>query len=655
MENEKNNTRRLPWQVLTLLFMATVLALLALTLFKPVWGLFAALLLLLTAFVGSVLKKGSRFDGEEIEKSSFVQPLSKQEMRGSQRLLRYATAVLAFLSLLTTASGMKSFVFGEAWLAYLGSFAVQSILIVFSLLLCRFFVQITVLPWSSYIKRTVNIFMILFFCTALLVSSTFSFSYIANNAYKKSWPSDSETILQNFLLNAAYELRTENERRGELIQNSLNETAKERLGGAIEASQNQSEVYDQQNLAAQIQAFSFQSLAKGAADIDEESLKSTFSQYESEIPYLCEQYEQTYVAGYHSAIDTYNQIVEDISSWKGTMPQPSTILAQTKAMEGTIENTNQNLDNLKETIVTWKTYHLNNDLSSVRSRFATVCDALQIQLSSLNTAITEIRVQAEKLNGEAENETAVQLNDLLSQIYLLGVGDSVETEPLIEQINALAIKASESDTFQSEDIQNIVTLKNELLVYTEYLELKQNLDTFIQENLQNTYQIKIGDTDEAPLAITEAEWESKRNQDFNIFYSLVKGLPDSSEFSRKEQEQTRSHTKEESEEVLTETASYTKKESEEVLTETASYTKKGSEEVLTEQEYDTNAVLEQASTLQRDLLGQTTDFEKAFNYFKYRFPVMAYFSAFVAVFFDLGSFFTGCFLYATEYFEKSKQ
>lgn len=39
------------------------------------------------------------------------------------------------------------------------------------------------------------------------------------------------------------------------------------------------------------------------------------------------------------------------------------------------------------------------------------------------------------------------------------------------------------------------------------------------------------------------------------------------------------------------------------------------------------------------------------NYFKYKFPVMAYFSAFIAVFFDLGSFFTGCFLYATEYFD----
>jgi len=71
--------------------------------------------------------------------------------------------------------------------------------------------------------------------------------------------------------------------------------------------------------------------------------------------------------------------------------------------------------------------------------------------------------------------------------------------------------------------------------------------------------------------------------------------------------------------------------------------------------YDVNIVLNEASILQRDLLGELTDFEKAFNYFKYQFPVMAYFSAFIAVFFDLGAFFTGCFLYVTEYFEKKRE
>lgn len=75
-------------------------------------------------------------------------------------------------------------------------------------------------------------------------------------------------------------------------------------------------------------------------------------------------------------------------------------------------------------------------------------------------------------------------------------------------------------------------------------------------------------------------------------------------------------------------------------------------------QYSVEDILGIVTVYQRDLLGNLTNFEKAFNYFKYKFPVMAYFSAFIAVFFDLGSFFTGCFLYATEYFdikEKSKK
>ena len=68
-------------------------------------------------------------------------------------------------------------------------------------------------------------------------------------------------------------------------------------------------------------------------------------------------------------------------------------------------------------------------------------------------------------------------------------------------------------------------------------------------------------------------------------------------------------------------------------------------------QYNTEDILGIVTVYQRDLLGNLTDFEKAVNYFKYKFPVMAYFSAFIAVFFDLGSLFTGCFLYATEYFD----
>ena len=132
---------------------------------------------------------------------------------------------------------MKSFVFATSWMAYMGSFAVQSILVVFSLLLCRFFVQVTFLSWPIYIKKlTKNFVWLYFFCVALIVSSTFSFCYIANSAYKDSWPSDSEIIIQNYFMNEVYKLREENEYRGEVISSYINEIAKEKLLRLIDNS-----------------------------------------------------------------------------------------------------------------------------------------------------------------------------------------------------------------------------------------------------------------------------------------------------------------------------------------------------------------------------------------------------------------------------------
>lgn len=137
MDGDNKKSHKYKWIVWTVAIMIIVLALMALILWNPVIGLFAMLLVLLTMFVSCVLRKYFSSPDQDNYKD-FVKPLSKRQAEGSQKLLRYATAVLSFLSLITTASGMRSFVFSTDWMAYLGSFAVQSILVVFSLLLCRF-------------------------------------------------------------------------------------------------------------------------------------------------------------------------------------------------------------------------------------------------------------------------------------------------------------------------------------------------------------------------------------------------------------------------------------------------------------------------------------------------------------------------------------
>ncbi len=148
------------WIFYTLLFVFITLVIFTMINWNPLLGCVCLFLTFLTIIVGSILK--AFFNNGNIGNRTIVL-LDMEELKGSQRLLRYATAILAFLSLLTTANGMKSFVFSESWMAYLASFAVQSILVVFSLLLCRFFVQVIDLGWALYIKRIVNGIMVVFF------------------------------------------------------------------------------------------------------------------------------------------------------------------------------------------------------------------------------------------------------------------------------------------------------------------------------------------------------------------------------------------------------------------------------------------------------------------------------------------------------------
>ncbi len=251
------------WLFCTLGFIFVVLCLLGIITWNPVVGLWTMALLVSALFVGSVLKKYFERPSQTDNNRDFVSPLTRKQYEGSQKLLRYATAILSFLSLITTANGMKSFVFSLEWMAYIGSFAVQSILVVFSLLLCRFFVQVSVLSWPSYIKTLAKSGLVVFFCVALIVSSIFSFTYIANNAYKDTRESDSETVIYNFLLKETQLLQKENNRRGKKILNNIDKMAKEKLEEPVTVAQGSKEKAQSEELRQMIQSLDVQKKQKG--------------------------------------------------------------------------------------------------------------------------------------------------------------------------------------------------------------------------------------------------------------------------------------------------------------------------------------------------------------------------------------------------------
>lgn len=639
------------WIKYTIFFMIFILILFTIILWNPFIGTFITILLLLSLLVGNILE--SFYETKKDKKSDnivgdnyYIKELSEEQTINSQKLLRFATAALAFLSLLTTASGMNSYVFDTSWKAYIASFAVQSILVVFSLLLCRFFVQITVLQWHKYIKIIANTFMIIFFCVALIVSSTFSFTYIANNAYKDTWANDREIMIQSYLMNVTYQLRDENNYRGDKIINEIEAVSNDSLRVAFEAKISQDEVQLVNQIKNEINKLHFNEQEKGKVSIDIDQWHASYPQYRNQIDILYSDYQKNFENKFEEIVDKYNDILGQIEIWQKEDPNYLTIAQEIDKIFREIERAKKSLKILGnindesesqaglQGIDGWKTYMVNEDASIQRNHYKTECnlllgefEILEDDLESLNNIVNSFV----SLNiGGNTNE----LDDILKNIYLISADNSDDLDKLIKEINDLVIGISGTDFTSSEEAKKIIDLKDNLLEYKKYLFLKEKLDIYCNENIGKTYQIKINDNalepyelsnnydeseknildkivnneEEDVFNISEQEWIDIRINDFNLFYSYVKMLP----------------YVEEKEDGNNNESNLEKFIADEIIKETSIY--------------------------QRDLLGQITNFEKAFIYFKYDFSMMAFFSAFIAVFFDLGAFFTGCFLYATEYF-----
>jgi len=600
------------WISWTMLFALMSAGLFVLTLWNPMVGLLVILLLVCTLFVGTILKayvKNSpgQYEGyqDHLQKQLCLQ---ERELKDSKSLLRYATAILSFLSLMTTAQGMKNFVFGETWMAYLGSFAIQSILVVFSLLLCRFYVQIMILSWPFFVKRIANGILTIFFSIALVISSTFSFSYIANNAYAHSSASDSDTTIRTYLMSAVQELQKENQQRGRELLAQIPATARDRLGPAMEKAQGMEiENYQKELKMALAKVRTISHLELGGVDIDWSAYRE--EAHTSELELLQSSYENIYKKTYDQAVDSYNSLLDKIEGIKnGDLDHLSTLEDLMSEIQNIKNSLQATLDPVTG-ISSWRTSNFNNDIAPYRSTYTAATNNLLGLLDSLEQELSEAETWLDKINRASTSNASQELGEIMKQIYLLGVDDTIHVSNLTDQIAKLAVQASAENRLSSEEILNVVALRDDLTNYERYLNLKNGIQKFQDENLRKVYYINDNKAENAPdstyVEVTKQEWKDARNRDFYVFFDLLKQMPEV-----------------------------------------------GDEKTT---EFDSAKILKEASTIQRDLLGELTDFERAFNYFKYDFKAMAYFSAFVAVFFDLGAFLTGCFLFCTEFFKTSEE
>lgn len=198
-----------------MLFIITNVLVVGFFLIAPIYLLLsiAVLLLLITNFLCySLFKARTDRDISRIKTN-----VEDKEISTSIRLLWYAVSALAFISFFTTAKGLEEFVFTTAyWQAYLASFAVQSILLVFNFLFFHFYILINSLEtFPLFFKRVLTYFIVFLFNVAMVISSTFSFVFIANNTYLSMRGKNSNITIERFLKDETYRLKTINDVIGE--------------------------------------------------------------------------------------------------------------------------------------------------------------------------------------------------------------------------------------------------------------------------------------------------------------------------------------------------------------------------------------------------------------------------------------------------------
>ena len=106
------------------------------------------------------------------------------------QIVKTAAFAFAILSWIATAAGLSNYVYTsetQKWLAYLGSFAIQGLLIVFNLKLPVFI---------EHAKKW-NLIIVPFYFIVLFASSTFAYVYISNSVYEETRYFDSHITLES--------------------------------------------------------------------------------------------------------------------------------------------------------------------------------------------------------------------------------------------------------------------------------------------------------------------------------------------------------------------------------------------------------------------------------------------------------------------------
>lgn len=574
---------------------------------------------------------------------SFVAAIISNELKNGIKILKISVACMSVLSWLATAGGLQEFVFpGENLKALLASFAIQAILLVISLMYCQLYMWTKSTVWGS--KRFGKI--ILYAVTALLVvsmiwSSLFSYVYLADGIYGEMRCRDENIILEKFLVEQTSYLQSENEKNGQSYKENL-QSSLESVNMLLKNQQAKEEEKQQKVLLEYIKnialpklqteynteydpnaaptnkisyiALKFDDTSAEQIFIDNgkrksaelEGTKAQFSVWYQNYDQYC----QAYIAELSSAFLLLSGKSND-----------DTLISAVEAHDWSDPFGELGINDTIDDIDKYQGYLYDKELVGYKGVLKSNLNILKAKVNNLKQIYANINSILENYKNISANMENGSLK--LNKVASIMVGNDISETDVNNFLEELQnnIDLTNDDDSQSLDVEalnNLGNLMDYLGKYQKYLKLKDELDQFMNEDLSNTYIITTNIPSDPQMLenqagvdtiiyIDENQWRDIRKEDFAQFIRLLKALP------------------EDKTQITADTVS------------------------------EKDKVLNTAYTLNRDLLEDITVLEKAINYFKYDFNSMAYMAAFLAIFFDLGSFLSGCLFYAMKSYKKTLQ
>lgn len=455
--------------------------------------------------LGLLMDRGSFFPATPLNDTDYspsdMDDTEKSEDKYTERALMNSVLAFSVISFLTTAAGMKGYVFGDGreWLAYLASFAVQGVLIAGGLGFSRLFDRIHEKNFGVGRKRTLFFALILLLSSTMITSSIFSYTFIAEVAYRGNGSCDAEAKISSVLLEESTKLEKKAEKMELAYSGQLLTLLTDKIRPIVVRIR-QRDLANESNSGAAFRAFTLKNLS--SHDLME-ALKKRHPNHEAIIASLETTYETLFYSALQEIVSRCNVIILD-------MNQGAVVRADVVCEE--LTNICDQLELLASSVEGLETYIAKDDLRPLKTAYLYEVNRLQTYLSTLK----------EHINPAAEDPLkSVEL--LEKDAYLWSVEQVSDEDVMVatDEAQKLVKVLSANDVLQSGELKEIAQLSSLLNNYGKARQLAEALKEFRQKRASKVYSLS------GPEAVDQQTWKDQRNQDITSLLELLGQFPDS--------------------------------------------------------------------------------------------------------------------------------